>query len=894
MTHNLNKPFLDRISEGYAHNKIVLDENGLPCDYEVLEVNSAFEKLTGIKSSEIIGKRVTEVFPDIQNDSFDRIGFYANVALNGEEAEIKQYSKPLGRWYKIYAYCPEKYYFVTLFTDISHDEERFRRLAENSQDLIYRYEFTPIPGFAYVNRVSTSIIGYTPEEHYENPNLGMEIIHPKDKELFAKYAQGLLPFDTPLELRWIHKNGQVVWVEQKNMPIYDSDGNLVALEGVARDITKRKELEENWKASNRVFNHSIDMLCIAGFDGYFKEINPAWSRTLGWSTEELLSKPWIEFVHPGDRKATENVKLTIVDGKEAYQFRNRYVCKDGSIKWLSWNSFPYPDEEIMFGVARDITQKKEIEEREQHLKKVLMGIRNVNQMIVKESRPNELIQKACDNLTETLGYYNAWIALFDEKQDVKLAASSGFNGGFEILKEELEHGHYPQCMEEALKKDETIIIDSPSEKCIDCPLNLEYSGRAALCCRLQHNSVMYGIISVSVPEKYAYLREEHELFEEVAEDIAFALYNRKIEQEKSRHERHIHLMTRNMNDIVIETDVYGNYKYISPSHKKILGKGDELLGLNCVSDIHPDDQNAVMGVFKKIVETGKEGKVEYRYLHPEKGYLWLESIGNTFIKEDGEVSILINTRDITERKKVEDALLRAKILAENSNRTKSQFLANMSHELRTPLNSIIGYSQILSQNLSGNLEEKELRYSSNILNSGEHLLDLINDILDISKVEAGKMDYEPESINLPETIDSVIGLVKPLAMKKSIDTLFINNSDIFEMNADKVKVKQILHNLLSNAIKFTPEKGEVKVYLDNVDGTVQISVSDTGIGIPKEKCDDIFDPFKQVKSSLNREYEGTGLGLALVKKYVQMHGGKIWVESEVGVGSTFTFTIPLK
>jgi signal transduction histidine kinase len=249
--------------------------------------------------------------------------------------------------------------------------------------------------------------------------------------------------------------------------------------------------------------------------------------------------------------------------------------------------------------------------------------------------------------------------------------------------------------------------------------------------------------------------------------------------------------------------------------------------------------------------------------------------------------------DITDRKNAEDAIIQSKILAEKANRTKSEFLANMSHELRTPLNSIIGYSQILNQNLSGNMDEKEIEYSSNILNGGEHLLDLINNILDISKIEAGKMDYEAEKVNLSQTIENIIGLVKPLAMKKSIDLQFINDTGFVEISADNVKIKQILHNLLSNAIKFTPEKGEVKVYLSIADNTAQISVSDTGIGIPDDKQKSIFDPFKQAHSSNNRAYGGTGLGLSLVKKYVEMHGGEIWIESEVGKGSLFTFTIPL-
>jgi signal transduction histidine kinase len=172
------------------------------------------------------------------------------------------------------------------------------------------------------------------------------------------------------------------------------------------------------------------------------------------------------------------------------------------------------------------------------------------------------------------------------------------------------------------------------------------------------------------------------------------------------------------------------------------------------------------------------------------------------------------------------------------------------------------------------------------------LLELINNILDISKVESGNMDFSPETVNIEEIIDDTIVLVEPMAKKKSIDLHLNIKAEGLEIHVDRLKFKEIMYNLLSNAIKFTPKKGTVSVTSKCVNENVQISVSDTGIGIPEEKHRSIFDPFKQVDSSSNRKYGGTGLGLALVKKYVEMHGGEIWIESEVGVGSTFTFTLP--
>jgi signal transduction histidine kinase len=230
---------------------------------------------------------------------------------------------------------------------------------------------------------------------------------------------------------------------------------------------------------------------------------------------------------------------------------------------------------------------------------------------------------------------------------------------------------------------------------------------------------------------------------------------------------------------------------------------------------------------------------------------------------------------------------------EAANRHKSEFLANMSHELRTPLNAIIGFSEVLGERLFGELNEKQAEYTEDILSSGRHLLSLINEILDLSKVEAGRMELELATFDLPLAIDNARTFVRERATKHGITLDVAVDEHLGDFVGDERKIKQILLNLLSNAVKFTPEGGRIGIEARQADGAVEISVSDTGIGIAPEDQPRIFEEFRQVGSDYAHKGEGTGLGLTLAKKFVELHGGKIWVESEVGKGSKFTFTLPM-
>jgi len=229
---------------------------------------------------------------------------------------------------------------------------------------------------------------------------------------------------------------------------------------------------------------------------------------------------------------------------------------------------------------------------------------------------------------------------------------------------------------------------------------------------------------------------------------------------------------------------------------------------------------------------------------------------------------------------------------EVADRHKSEFLASMSHELRTPLNAVIGFSEVLLDRMFGELNPKQDEYLQDILASGRHLLSLINDILDLAKIEAGRMELEVTDFHLPQAIDNAITLIRERAARRAITLEVDVDPRLGEIKGDERKVKQVLLNLLSNAIKFTPEGGRVKVQAGLADGFAEISVIDTGVGIAPEDHEAVFEEFRQVGSDYAKKHEGTGLGLTLSRRFVELHGGKIWVKSQLGQGATFTFTLP--
>ncbi|WP_342304160.1 PAS domain-containing sensor histidine kinase [Methanolobus sp. ZRKC5] len=367
----------------------------------------------------------------------------------------------------------------------------------------------------------------------------------------------------------------------------------------------------------------------------------------------------------------------------------------------------------------------------------------------------------------------------------------------------------------------------------------------------------------------------------------------KLKEERDRAQKYLDIV----GVIIFAMDREGKIKLVNK-------KGGELFGC---SELDLISKNWFeMSVPEKLQEKAKsdyskmmDGKIKLRPYFEAPSYIKNQTKifawHNILLKdEDGNIAgVLASGEDITDRRNAEEALVFAKLISDNAYRTKRQFLANVSHELRTPLNLIIGYSDLLYEEYAGPTNEGQKQYIDVIKQSGNRLLLLVNSMIELSAVEEGNKELEVKEFSIPAIIEDVKNSTLPMAKKKKINLEFKLEEDIKTINADENKIKTVLYNLISNAIKFTPESGDIKVSVSKDKQMLKASIKDTGIGMERYDMDKLFQPFSQIDSSLTRKFEGAGLGLIIVKEFVEMHGGSIQVESEINNGSNFTLMIPM-
>ncbi len=395
----------------------------------------------------------------------------------------------------------------------------------------------------------------------------------------------------------------------------------------------------------------------------------------------------------------------------------------------------------------------------------------------------------------------------------------------------------------------------------------------------------------------------------------------RVEKMLRESESRFRLVVQATNDAVWDWDLLTNLFWWNEGVTTLFGYDRDEVGPDATwwtEHIHPEDQEFVIaGIYKQIDGEGKSWSDEYRFRRKDGSYAYILDRGYIIRDDGGKPLRIIGAKmDVTEQKRAQEEITKlnesleqrvaertAQLAAVNETleqrnrevermtRLKSQFLASMSHELRTPLNAIIGFADLLQDGTSGPINEKQSKFVKHVQQAGRHLLDLINDILDLSKIEAGQLTFQSEIFSPEGALPEVLSVIKPLAMKKHIEVRTELEPGL-TLYADRVRFKQIIYNLLSNAIKFTPDGGQVNVESVKIEKLVRFSITDTGIGIRPEDREAIFEEFRQVGQTTSGVTEGTGLGLAICKRLVGQQGGTIWVESEIGKGSRFSFTLP--
>ncbi|MGC2635946.1 MAG: response regulator [Acidobacteriaceae bacterium] len=524
---------------------------------------------------------------------------------------------------------------------------------------------------------------------------------------------------------------------------------------------------------------SLDLICVAGLDGYFTRVNKAWTDDLGWAKEELLSQPWIHFVHPDDQAATIAEATRVLQGHKTMRFRNRVRSRDGSWRWIVWTAAAPEDGQFFYATGRDVTEVKQDQD-------LLLAQYSVTRVLAEAPSLHEAAPQILRNICETLEWVAGTLWQVDKGEEV-------------------------------LRPIETWCIPTA---------NLSEFSAATLSRTFDRG--------VGLPGRVW--------------DTADALW--------------------------IE-DITGaaNFPRAPIASKE---------GLHSAFGFPILLGDEVLGVLEFFSHQIRQPDMKLLNLLSSAG----SQIGQFIERTEAEAGLRLYACELE----------LARQAAEDATRAKSEFLANMSHEIRTPMNAIVGMTELA---LGTRLTSEQREYLGTIRDSADALLALINDLLDFSKIEARKFELDKSAFNLRDTLEDTVRLLAPRAHQKELELGCHIQADLPDrVFGDPIRLRQIVINLVGNAIKFT-DKGEVMLHVERQGQTestldMHFFVSDTGIGIPEEKQQAIFEAFEQVDSSTTRKYGGTGLGLSISAALVKLMGGAIWVESKVSQGSKFHFTAVLE
>ena len=610
---------------------------------------------------------------------------------------------------------------------------------------------------------------------------------------------------------------------------------------------------------------STDMFGCIGCADNFVPLNSAWGDTLGFTELELQSQQWWLFVHPEDREQTlASVEKVQTGERDNINFESRFQCKDTSYKWLKWRVTKAPGKQQCYFVATDISQQKRLEA------KLKESETRFQQLAVKHVQEGDLLHTLMENTPDHI-YFKDTESRFI-RINRSLADQFGLDNPVDAV-HKTDFDFFTREHAQQAYRDEQNVIESGK------PIE----GKQEKETWPDEQETWVSTTKVPIRDRDGRIIGTCGISRDITEYY-------RAQQAVRDSEANWRSLVESVPDIISTLDLEYRLQFVNRLPPTLELKPEDLVGKS-VFDFLPEEHHPrIKEACAKVIETGELATYEVQGLI--SGYWYASCIGP--IQQDGElVGFVMASANITDRKQAEIELQRSKETAEHASRAKSDFLANMSHELRTPLNAIIGFAEILRDELVGTINAEQKECVNDIHISGQHLLEMINDILDLSKIEAGKMVLQLETFSIVEAVEEVNTIITALAVKKHLD-LTLNYNQNCPIEADRVKFKQIFYNLLSNAVKFTPEGGRVATHLKVTDTELYAEVIDTGIGISEADQAKLFAPFTQIDTSKSRRYGGTGLGLALTHRLIMLHGGEISVKSEEGKGSNFTLRIPLQ
>ncbi|MBW7885754.1 MAG: PAS domain S-box protein, partial [Caldilineaceae bacterium] len=753
-------------------------------------------------------------------------------------------------------------------------EERFRQLAEHIQEVFWLYDLQD-ERMTYLSPAFESIYGMSVDEVYENANAWQKVIHPDDVGEVVKVVQRQREGSrTVCEYRVLTTDGGVRWVLDQAFPISNEHGELVRVAGIAANITERKQAEDALRRREAEFKalveNSPDYVARVDTRGRYLYVNPTIVKSTGLSLAEILGKTGKEVnlpdgyvdldavVHSGDTQ-TSIVQITGADGQARY---------------MQVRMVPEPDSSgtvrSVLAITRDLTDLVEAQAELAQL--------------------NQTLEQRVAERTALLAEAQRIAHLGSVDIDVERKEATLSEEAWRILRREPTGAPIPL--------DELISHIHPDDL-IDVRNALANAPPDATSFELELRAVRANGSVAHINARAEAISRDDRLVRLLCTALDVT-ERRKAEEEQRRLTAILEATT----DLVANWNLEQKLTFINLGGRQMLGLGLEGTRTDlCLSNIHPEW--ALQKLQEEGIPVASEQHVwagESAVLHQEGQEIPVSQVVIAHRDRHGNVEYFSTImRDMTLQKQAEEALRRsrddlsaANLVLENAARLKDEFLASMSHELRTPLTSILGLSEALRQQVYGQHNDRQQKSWATIETRGKHLLDLINDILDFSKIEAGQFELHMNLCTVDEICMSALQMIKGMANKKRQTVGFTISPAGMEMEADSRRLKQMLVNLLSNAVKFTPEEGQLglEVQGDFLEGVVRFQVWDRGIGIAPEDFPRLFEPFTQLDAKLSRQYSGSGLGLSLVRRMAELHGGSVSVESRLGEGSVFTIALP--